>query len=134
MIATYAERHGPSLGQAVDLVNGDALIAKARELGRDTDDELITLRQAAAELPRRRAGRKTHVSCVYRWTTAGCRGVRLRYAQCGATRCTSRAWLREFFDALTAATMPAGATPLRASARRQQELARVDAELDARGV
>src|SRR5947209_2490630 len=53
-------------------------------------EDLLTLSQAADELPRRRRGRKTHVSTLYRWATAGCRGERLETVQIGATRCTSR--------------------------------------------
>ena len=61
----------------------------------------IPFTQAADELPRRRRGRKTHVSCVYRWSTAGCRGVVLESIQVGGTRCTSREALQRFFDALS---------------------------------
>ena len=64
-------------------------------------DELITLKQAAASLPRRRAGRPTSVATLYRWTTRGCRGVRLRYTQVGCTRCTTGEWLLDFFGQLT---------------------------------
>src|SRR4051812_1460257 len=64
--------------------------------------DFITLAQAADELPRRRRGRKTNVSTLYRWTTTGCRGVKLQFIQCGATRCTTRAWLDEFFGRLSA--------------------------------
>jgi hypothetical protein len=45
-----------------------------------------------------------HIASVYRWTGRGCRGVRLRFVQRGATRCTSLAWLEEFFAQLTAAS------------------------------
>ena len=54
-----------------------------------TSETVISLAQAADELPRRRRGRKTHVSTLYRWATAGCRGVVLESIQIGATRCTS---------------------------------------------
>jgi Protein of unknown function (DUF1580) len=64
--------------------------------------DLIPLTQVACELPRRRGGKKTHIATLYRWCSPGCRGVRLRYVQCGATRCTTRAWLNEFFEALAA--------------------------------
>jgi len=67
----------------------------------DRLDELISLRDAASELPRRRAGKKVSVQCVYRWTLHGCRGVRLQFTQVGATRCTTRRWLAQFFAALT---------------------------------
>lgn len=47
-----------------------------------------------------------HVATIYRWTGRGCRGVRLRYVQRGATRCTTRAWLEDFFERLTRAGQP----------------------------
>src|SRR3954452_11461923 len=75
-------------------------------------ESLITLSQAAEQLPRRRRGRKTHVSTLYRWTTVGCRGVRLDTLQVGATRCTSREALQRFFEQLSQGTrgdaIPAG--------------------------
>src|SRR5689334_16919503 len=71
-----------------------AALASADEPSRDaTQDpslsELITLAQAADELPRRRGGRKTHRATLYRWTDTGCRGVKLQFTQVGATRCTT---------------------------------------------
>jgi hypothetical protein len=65
-------------------------------------ETLISLAVAAGELPRRRRGRKTHVSTLFRWTTIGCRGVVLESLQCGGTRCTSRAALQRFFERLSA--------------------------------
>jgi len=65
-------------------------------------ETLISLANAAGELPRRRRGRKVHVSCLYRWSTAGCRGVVLESIQVGATRCTSREALQRFFERLSA--------------------------------
>jgi hypothetical protein len=64
-------------------------------------ETLITLADAAGELPRRRRGRKTHVSTLFRWTTIGCRGVILESLQCGGTRCTSREALQRFFERLS---------------------------------
>ncbi len=70
----------------------------------DTSTErVLTLAQAADELPRRRRGRKCHVSTLFRWTTAGCRGVVLESVQIGATRCTSGEALARFFQRLTEA-------------------------------
>src|SRR5262249_13048813 len=102
-------------------------------------DDPIPLGQAAALLPRRRRGRPTHVTTVYRWTTWGCRGVRLRYVQVGATRCTKPSWLAEFFDALTRASRaPRGEAapggPVRSSARRRREDRDVARELDDAGI
>jgi len=65
-------------------------------------ETLISLADAAGELPRRRRGRRVHVSCLYRWSTAGCRGVVLESIQVGATRCTSREALQRFFERLSA--------------------------------
>jgi len=70
-------------------------------------ENIITLSQAADELPRRRRGRKTHLSTLYRWTTVGCRGVRLEFTQIGATRATSREALQRFYERLSA-TVQAG--------------------------
>ncbi|WP_165251238.1 DUF1580 domain-containing protein [Paludisphaera soli] len=64
-------------------------------------EALLPLAQAADELPRRRRGRKTHISTLYRWATAGCRGVVLETIQVGATRCTRREALQRFFERLS---------------------------------
>jgi hypothetical protein len=64
-------------------------------------ESLIALAQAADELPRRRRGRKTHVSTLFRWSTVGCRGVVLETIQVGGTRCTSREALQRFFERLS---------------------------------
>lgn len=66
-----------------------------------TSETLISLADAAEELPRRRRGRKVHISCLYRWSTVGCRGVVLETIQIGATRCTSREALQRFFERLS---------------------------------
>jgi len=71
-------------------------------------EHLISLTDAARLLPARRKGKKPHVSCVYRWTVTGCRGVVLESIQVGGTRCTSREALGRFFEALTLAS-PTGA-------------------------
>lgn len=99
--------------------------------------ELITLSQAASELPPRRAGKKPDVSCLHRWSSHGLRGVRLRYEQVGSTKCTTRQWVRDFFTALKAAnegehnTAPA---PTRSVAARKRAVAAAQAELDNLGV
>jgi hypothetical protein len=66
-----------------------------------TTETIISLADAAKELPRRRRGRKVHVSCVYRWSTVGCKGVVLETLQVGGTRCTSREALQRFFERLS---------------------------------
>ena len=66
-----------------------------------SQEDLITLAEAAKRLPRRRAGRKVNVSTLHRWCTQGCQGVRLEFLKIGGTRCTSMPALQRFFDALT---------------------------------
>ena len=94
-----------------------------------TLEKPITLTQAAAELPCRRAGRKTHVSTLYRWALAGCRGVVLETIQVGGTLCTTREALQRFFERLSAQrsgviTSDRGSGPLtgfRSAAQRRRD-------------
>jgi hypothetical protein len=67
----------------------------------DSNNPFITLAEAAKLFPARRAGRKTHVNTLYRWSSSGCKGIRLRTFQCGATRVTTAADVREFVERLT---------------------------------
>ena len=66
-----------------------------------TTENLISLSDAAKGLPRRRRGRKPHVSTLFRWTTIGVRGVVLESIQVGACRCTSKEALQRFFERLS---------------------------------
>jgi hypothetical protein len=73
-------------------------------------EQLISLREAATLLPRRRKGRRPHISCLYRWTTAGCRGIVLESVSVGGTRCTSREAIARFIWRLSnpAHSLPTG--------------------------
>lgn len=95
-------------------------------------EALVSLTEAARLLPRRRAGRKVHPSCCYRWTKAGCRGVILESIQIGGTRCTSREALARFFQRLT---RPGQAdTPVvRSPAARQRAVEKAVRELERAG-
>ena len=96
-------------------------------------ETLISLAETAKSLPRRRGSKKPHVSCIYRWTTAGCRGVTLESIQVGGTRCTSKEALARFFRRLTrgdAADVPA----VRSVAQRQRAADRAMRELERAGV
>ncbi|MEE8104221.1 MAG: DUF1580 domain-containing protein [Planctomycetota bacterium] len=44
-----------------------------------------------------------HVATIYRWTTAGVRGVVLETLQVGGTRCTTHEALQRFCELLTGA-------------------------------
>ena len=102
-----------------------------------TAETVLSLAPAADELPRRRRGRKTNVSTLYRWATVGCRGVVLEAIQIGATRCTSREALQRFFERLSDPGRAGGAGPVsscRTLAQRQRaatEAGRKLAELGA---
>ena len=96
-------------------------------------EKIITLSQAAARLPRRRAGRKASVSTPYRWTTKGCRGVFLEFLQIGATRCTSVEALGRFYERLTAAVGGPSSTD-NSRSDRERSIARAFEELTREGI
>jgi hypothetical protein len=83
-------------------------------------ETILTLSEAAERLPRRRRGRQTHVSTLYRWTVVGCRGVLLEHTQIGATRATSLEALQRFFDRLTHANGGRATLPLSRSLIQRQ--------------
>ncbi len=64
-------------------------------------ENIVSLADAAKSLPARRGGKRPHVSCIYRWTVSGCRGVKLESIQVGGTRCTSLEALHRFFERLS---------------------------------
>jgi hypothetical protein len=100
----------------------------------DTNTEsIITLTEAARSLPHRRAGRPVHISCVYRWTQIGVKGIRLETVQIGGTRCTSRESLQRFFDALTAQAEHRPGPP-RATAARRKEIEAAEKRLAKAGI
>jgi len=96
-------------------------------------ETLISLADAAKSLPRRRGGKKVHLSCAYRWTKAGCRGVILESIQIGGTRCTSKEALARFFQRLTFGN---GSTPEspRSPARRRRAAETAQRQLEREGV
>ena len=74
-----------------------------------TRENVISLTTAAKLLPARRGGRRPHVSCLYRWTVAGFRGIVLDSVQVGGTRCTSVEAIQRFCQGLTdLSTVPRG--------------------------
>ena len=98
-------------------------------------EDVVSLTEAARLLPSRRRGKKPHVSCLYRWTTVGCRGVILESIQVGGTRCTSKAALARFFRRLTKSSVPqrgatCSASPEAVALTKQA----TEAALDAAGI
>jgi hypothetical protein len=104
-------------------------------------ETLLSLAQAADELPRRRRGRKTHISTLFRWSTVGCRGVVLETLQVGGTRCTSREALQRFFERLSQPVQvgavgggqPGQHVGRRTVAQRQRQAAEAGRKLAERG-
>ena len=66
-------------------------------------EKLETLVKAIEEV----TGRRPHLSSAIRWATVGCKGIYLETCMMGGRRMTKSSWVREFFDATTAATTPA---------------------------
>jgi hypothetical protein len=105
-------------------------------------EQIVTLAQAADSLPRRRRGRKTHVSCLYRWAKVGHRGVLLETLQIGGTRCTSKEALQRFFERLSesrqagsgsSSARPAPFAGRRSPSRRQRDSEKAERVLIERG-
>ncbi len=94
---------------------------------------LVSLTEAARLLPRRRAGKKPHLSCLYRWTTTGCKCVVLESLQVGGTRCTSREALVRFFGALTDSAGLSSPT-IRSPLKRRRAAEKAIRELERMGV
>ncbi len=96
------------------------------------DEEVVSLAEAAKSkcLPRRRKGKRPHVATLFRWATVGVRGVVLETLQCGGTRCTSVQALQRFFERLSGIDAVLS-VPTR---RRQQHIARAEAELNEEGI
>jgi len=96
-------------------------------------ETLVSFAEAAKNLPRRRGGKKPHVSTLYRWTTSGCKGVVLESLQCGGTRVTSKEALARFFQRLTFGDGSNPEAP-RSPARQQSAAERAERELEREGV
>lgn len=89
-------------------------------------EQLLTLQDAAKSLPRR-----PHVATVYRWISAGVRGVRLEAVRVGGVLYTSREKLQFFAERCTDPTI----TPSRTTPKaRQNEIDRAERELGAVGI
>jgi hypothetical protein len=97
------------------------------------NETLLSLSDAAKSLPRRRAGKKPHISCLYRWSIAGCRGIVLETIQVGGTRCTSKEALGRFFARLTRGDA-ADAPAIRTSAQRRRAAEAAIRDLEKAGI
>src|SRR5262249_61954699 len=112
-----APRSRPAAGRG-----GGTMIDPLRE-------ELLPFNVARNLFPRRRRGKHPSLSCMYRWSDKGCRGVVLEYLNVGGTRCTSPEAVARFLRGLTrlGSQVEAVRTPAareRASSRAEEELRR----------
>ncbi len=98
-----------------------------------SQENLVALADVPAMLPRRRGGKRVHLSCVYRWAQRGIRGVRLEVLQCGGTKATSREALARFFQRLEQSPQQRKESPSARSRRRQREIDQADRENAADG-
>ena len=64
-------------------------------------EQPIPLNEAAKFFSKNARGKHPHVSCLYRYTTTGCRGVVLESIQAGSVRCTTPEAVARFFEQLT---------------------------------
>ncbi len=103
----------------------------------DLSETILSLSDASRRLPARRGGKRPHVSCIYRWTTVGCKGVVLESLPVGGTRCTSVEALERFFKTLAERSGPTHAPtvePMRLSKARRKQIEQAARELQQAGI
>jgi Protein of unknown function (DUF1580) len=83
-----------------------------------SSENILTFKQAADWIPRRRAGCKVSSSTFWRWSNIGIAGEKLETICLGGARCTSKQAIQRFFDAVTAARRGGSATPASPDAGR----------------
>jgi hypothetical protein len=117
--------------------------ANGREYTFDiADEQLISLSEAAKlrSLPRRRGGRRPHISTLFRWASRGIGGVRLPTLRCGGTLCTSIQAMQWFFEQLTLADQSSldscrsSTTTRRSTTARQRAITAAERELEKAGI
>jgi hypothetical protein len=80
--------------------------------------DLLPLAEAVEKV----TGYRPNIVTVWRWSTKGCKGVRLQNTFLGAKRLTTVAWVQQFMDEVSHANMKKHeVAPMQSP--RQQELA-----------
>ena len=51
------------------------------------------------------SGHRPHLCTLWRWTTKGCKGVKLQIAFLGGKRMTTERWAQDFIDAVSQVNM-----------------------------
>lgn len=88
----------------------------------DFRKEQVLSLAAAAKLPcfqNRRCGRPIAVATLWKWSTTGCRGVRLETVMVGGSRATSLEAIGRFVEALTLQANSKRAKPTRGKGARR---------------
>jgi hypothetical protein len=104
----------------------------------DIRSEQVLSFTAASKLPcfaYRRSGKRINVSTLWRWATAGVRGVKLETIMAGGSRVTSLEAIERFFEVLTAQSesQPAPPSP-RLTRQRTMRIKQAERRLAAAGV
>jgi hypothetical protein len=94
-------------------------------------EDLVSLADSCKLFPKRRGGVRPHLSCMYRWTVSGCKGIKLESVQVGGTRCTSKQAIARFIAALSGDR--GDAVQVRTPRQRQRAAEQANAELSAAG-
>lgn len=96
-------------------------------------EQLLTLPQAAATLPGRKAGKSIGTSTIWRWARNGCLGIRLETIMIGMTMYTSQDAIDRFFAAVQAKKngedRPDSPIPRATPKRRRREIDEASREL-----
>lgn len=94
--------------------------------------KLLTLAQAAKQLPRRRLGRPVSPSTLHRWRYPGLHGVRLSCVRVGSVWYMTQDAIQEFCERLSV-DAPAASTP--PSSQQERDPAEdVERQLDELGI
>lgn len=97
-------------------------------------ERVVSLGDATKLLPKRRRGKKRHVSALYRWAKHGLRGVQLETIPVGGTLCTSMEALQRFFERLAEARQPRTEPTFAGPAARQRAAREAERELERLGI
>lgn len=102
-----------------------------------TREELISCREASRLFPPGRRGKRPHRSTIFRWITAGVRGICLESLSLPGGRATSREAIARFLNELT--KLDERENPFRQPTapsldRRRKRLADAERQLDEMGI
>ncbi len=101
----------------------------------DPTSDLIPVREVVKIFPRTSRGKRIHASCIYRYMSRGCRGVRLEFVQTPYGRMVSRAAVARFLEELTKrASHPSRVSSTPSPKVRQQVILEAEKELAKRGI